>query len=194
MSNQWLIVCLGNPGKEYLKTRHNAGFIIADEILNNLPSIKQEKMFNGFLYKAEIADKQCIFVKPQTFMNNSGLCVLNVSRFYKIPLNRIIVLHDDTNFKIGKIKIKQGGSAGGHKGVSSIIEVFNNDDFVRVKIGVNDKPSGLVDLKDWVLTKFSNTELSNLKQCADDILDIIKLIIDDNMQTAMNQYNRKTPN
>ena len=97
-------------------------------------------------------------------MNNSGDAVYKTSQYYNIPIKNIIVLHDDTNFKIGKIKIKQTGSSGGHKGINSIIESLNDTNFIRIKIGVNDKPNKYVDLKDWVVSKFFQNELNELKK------------------------------
>ena len=189
MNDKWLIVGLGNPGNEYMNTRHNAGFIVLDEILKFLKCDHRNNKYNGLIYEASVNNVKCIFLKPQTYMNNSGICVYNVAKYYKIPLDRIIVLNDDTNFKVGKIKIKQNGSAGGHKGINSIIETFNTDKFVRIKIGVNDKPNKFIDLKDWVVSSFSKNEIEEIKHCSDAILNIIELILDNNIQKAMNKFN-----
>ena len=169
MNEKWLIVGLGNPGNDYLYTRHNAGFIVVDEILKVLKHTHKINKYDGLIYETIINDIECVFLKPQTYMNNSGMCVYNVAQYYKIPLNRIIVLTDDVNFKIGKIKIKQNGSSGGHKGINSIIETFNTNNFTRIKIGVNGKPNDYLDLKDWVVSKFAQNEIDDIKICSKEI-------------------------
>ncbi len=190
MNEKWLIVGLGNPGKEFSNTRHNAGFILLEEIFKEFDSGSVKSKFDGLLLETSFENVKCILLEPQTYMNNSGICVYRVARYFKIPLENIIVVCDDTNFTIGKIKIRQSGSSGGHKGVNSIIEAFNSDKFIRIKVGVNDKPSKSIDLKDWVISKFTNEELSGLKKCASDVEDSIKEIVNDNIQKAMNKYNR----
>ena len=189
MNEKWLIVGLGNPGNDYLYTRHNAGFIVVDEILKVLKYTHKINKYDGLIYETIINDVECIFLKPQTYMNNSGMCVYNVAQYYKIPLNKIIVLTDDVNFKIGKIKIKQNGSSGGHKGINSIIETFNTNNFTRIKIGINGKPNDYLDLKDWVVSKFAQNEIDDIKICSKEILNIIQLILENNIQKTMNIYN-----
>lgn len=189
MNEKWLIVGLGNPGNDYLYTRHNAGFIVVDEILKGLKCNHKINKYDGLIYETIVNNVECVFLKPQTYMNNSGICVYNVAQYYKIPLNKIIVLTDDVNFKIGKIKIKQNGSSGGHKGINSIIETFNTNNFTRIKIGVNAKPNDYIDLKDWVVSKFSQNEIDDIKICSKEILNIIQLILENNIQKAMNIYN-----
>lgn len=188
-NDKWLIVGLGNIGNEYFYTRHNTGFIIIDEILNYLNVTAAKQKFNGLIYETSLNNSHCLFVKPQTYMNNSGACVYDVVKYYNIPLSRIIVLADDINFKVGKIKIKQNGSAGGHKGINSIIEALNSEQFIRIKIGVNNKPNKSIDLKDWVVSKFSKCEVETIKSCFIAVLDIIKLTIDNDIQKAMSLYN-----
>lgn len=190
MVDTWLIVGLGNIGNDYTNTRHNAGFIILDEILNRLKYTTKRQEFDGLIYETNINESRCLFIKPQTYVNNSGSCVYKVAEYYKIPLNHMIILTDDTNFEIGKIRIKQKGSAGGHKGINSIIESFKTEQFIRIKIGVNAKPNKFIDLKDWVVSKFSDDELTIIKCLSITILDIIKLILDNNIQKAMNLFNR----
>lgn len=194
MNEKWLIVGLGNVGEEYCNTRHNTGFIVIDEILNRLEITASKQKFNGIIYEAVVNNANCLFVKPQTYMNNSGVCVSDIVNFFNIPLNKIIVLVDDTNFNVGKLKIKQNGSAGGHKGIDSIIEALNTEQFIRIKIGVNGKPNKTIDLKDWVVSTLSANEIEIIKSTAITILDIIKLIIDNNTQKAMSIYNNKGQN
>lgn len=187
----WLVVGLGNPGTQYANTRHNAGFILLDEVCRLFNGKVGKPKFNGKIFEVEVGDKSCIFLKPQTFMNLSGYSVFNVAKYYKIPLDRILVLHDDTNFQIGKFKIKQNGSSGGHNGVGNIIEEFGSEKFVRVKIGVNEKPNQFIDLKDWVVSRFSKVELQNLLEIAPKIKEVIELFVNGQIDKAMNKYNTK---
>lgn len=187
--NMWLIVGLGNPGEEFAQTRHNAGFILLDELSKQIECSEFKQKFDGLLAQAIISNQKCLLLKPQTYMNRSGSCVLSVANYYKIPLDKILVLQDDTNFKIGQIKIRQHGSAGGHKGINSIIEAFNSENFARIKIGVGDKPNQFYDLKDWVVTKFTATEFENLKKCLPAVKDSVENIVNQDIQKAMNKYN-----
>lgn len=189
MINRWLIVGLGNPGKEYLETRHNAGFILLDEFAKLINTKIEKKTNFGLINIVSFNNSQCILLKPQDYMNNSGDAVYKTSQYYNIPIKNIIVLHDDTNFKIGKIKIKQTGSSGGHKGINSIIESLNDTNFIRIKIGVNDKPNKYVDLKDWVVSKFSQNELNELKKNVNVIFEMLNHITSGQISKAMNKYN-----
>lgn len=191
MQDKWLIVGLGNPGEKYAGTRHNAGFIVLDSIVNLLGCENLKAQGKGHLTNVKIENKNCILLKPMTFMNKSADSILEVVSFFKIPLNHIIILCDDTNFKTGQIKIREKGSSGGHKGVLSVIEKFRTENFIRIKIGVNDKPSVRYDLKNWVLTKFNKKELEEVLLSSKDVLEAIKLIVNNNIDKAMNLFNKK---
>ena len=188
-NNKWLIVALGNPGTEFEDTRHNAGFIIIDEIAKKLNLNFKKFKYDSLVAEYNLNGQKFIFLKPQTFMNKSGYSVAGLLSYYKIIQEHLIVVHDDINFNIGKIKIKQNGSSGGHKGISSIIEYLNSTDFIRIKIGVGQKPSNSIDLKDWVVSHFTPNELENIIFSTDSVFDVLTNIVNENIQKAMNKYN-----
>jgi PTH1 family peptidyl-tRNA hydrolase len=154
----FLIIGLGNPGTEYKSTRHNVGFMAADFLAGTDAKWKKEK--NALVAKVE---NNKIFVKPQTFMNNSGLAVQSLMTFYKIPVENLIVIHDDMDLKIGNVRIKKGGGSGGHNGIKSIDSVVGPE-YKRIRIGVG-HPRDInspIDPSDWVLGKFTKDELEKI--------------------------------
>ncbi|MDD3302575.1 MAG: aminoacyl-tRNA hydrolase [Candidatus Gracilibacteria bacterium] len=156
-----LIVGLGNPGKEYEKTRHNLGFLFLDWIIDNdeFTSFKDEIKFKGSISVGNLKGEKVLLLKPLTYMNLSGESIKKVVDFYKIDLNDIIIVYDDMSMDFGKIRFRDTGSAGGHNGVKSIISFFGEKwNRIKVGIGFNDK----YDVSDWVLSKFNNSELDNL--------------------------------
>lgn len=189
-SEQKLIVAgLGNPGASYQNTRHNAGFAIIDTLCKKLGVELKSTKFNARYVKFRVADKTIILLKPQTFMNNSGMAVGQFAKYYNVSPQNIIVVHDDITLPLGRFKIKQGGSAGGHNGTKSIIDFLDSQEFVRLKYGVGVKPLKEMNLADWVLQRFNQNELktveSSLPDAAEAIIDIIK----NGVNVAMNNYN-----
>jgi PTH1 family peptidyl-tRNA hydrolase len=174
----WLIVGLGNPGDNYAKTRHNVGWRALDIMAQELHAKVDRAKFRGLYGQATFEGQKLIFLKPQTFMNLSGLSVMDAARFYKLPPERIIVLFDDISLPVGRLRIRPDGSAGGHNGIKSIIGAINSQSFPRVKIGVGAKPHPDYDLADWVLSAFPPDEEKALqpalKRAADAALEIIK--------------------
>ncbi len=174
----WLIVGLGNPGDNYAKTRHNVGWRALDILAQELHTKVDRAKFRGLYGQATFEGQKLIFLKPQTFMNLSGLSVMDAARFYKLPPERIIVLFDDISLPVGRLRIRPDGSAGGHNGIKSIIGSINAQNFPRVKIGVGAKPHPDYDLADWVLSAFPPEEEKvlqpALKRAADAALEIIK--------------------
>lgn len=174
----WLIVGLGNPGDNYAKTRHNVGWRALDILAQELHAKVDRAKFRGLYGQATFEGQKLIFLKPQTFMNLSGLSVMDAARFYKLPPERIIVLFDDISLPVGRLRIRPDGSAGGHNGIKSIIGAINSQSFPRVKIGVGAKPHPDYDLADWVLSAFPPDEEKALqpalKRAADAALEIIK--------------------
>lgn len=174
----WLIVGLGNPGDNYAKTRHNVGWRALDILAQELHAKVDRAKFRGLYGQATYEGQKLIFLKPQTFMNLSGLSVMDAARFYKLPPERIIVLFDDISLPVGRLRIRPDGSAGGHNGIKSIIGAINSQSFPRVKIGVGAKPHPDYDLADWVLSAFPPDEEKALqpalKRAADAALEIIK--------------------
>ena len=154
----WLIVGLGNPGREYEKTRHNAGWRALDKIAAKLNCKVDKGKFQGLYGQTSYAGCKVLLLKPQTYMNLSGRSVLQLSAFFKVPPQRIIVLFDDISLEPGRLRLRKDGSAGGHNGIKSIIAELGSQDFPRVKIGVGAKPHPDFDLADWVLSTFSAAE------------------------------------
>ena len=165
---EYLVVGLGNPGMQYEKTRHNAGFMAADLLAEKYDCTLSRNKFDAIYGDTEIGGHRVIIAKPQTYMNLSGKAVVAISQFYKIPLSNIIVMFDDISLDVGKIRIRRKGSAGGHNGIKDIIELTGTDEFMRIKIGVGEKPNPEYDLKDWVLGKIP-------KELMDDIDVVLKL-------------------
>ncbi|WP_434329130.1 aminoacyl-tRNA hydrolase [Mycoplasma capricolum] len=184
-----VIIGLGNIGKEYEKTRHNAGFIAIDLLLEKYKynSIKEE--FNSLVYTSIINNQKVLFVKPLTFMNNSGLAVRQIINFYKIDLNDLIVIHDDKDLNISRIQFKKDGSSAGHNGIKSIINNLNTQDFYRLRIGIN-KPANQWKIVDWVLSKFNDDELNLLKESFNNKSEFVNDFTNNKTFTyLMNKYN-----
>ena len=170
-SENWLIVGLGNPGKEYERTRHNAGFRAIDVLAESLGCKIDKGKFQGLYGQCNRDGYKLYLLKPLTYMNLSGRSVLQLSAYFNVPPQRIIVMFDDISLPAGRLRIRGDGSAGGHNGIKSIIQELGSQDFPRVKIGVGAKPHPEMDLADWVLSTFSAQEekaLSvSLKNAAD---------------------------
>ena len=154
----FIVVGLGNPGTDYMYTRHNAGFLAIDYMAERLGTNVNRSKFDALYRDTQIAGKRVLMVKPQTFMNHSGEAVRQISEFYKIPIENIIVISDDVSLPVGRIRVRRSGSDGGQRGLKSIIYHLNSDKFPRVKIGVGEKPNPNYDLGDWVLSKFTTDE------------------------------------
>ncbi len=178
-----LIVGLGNPGKEYENTRHNVGFMAIDNYLCNV--IYKEKM-SSMYYEKIIDNEKVIFIKPLTFMNESGIAVRKYIDYYKINIDDILVIYDDMDYQVGKYKIKMSGSSAGHNGIKSIISNLGTSDFKRIRIGIS-KPKD--DIIDYVLGKFNLPELEEVNK----VLNIVNNIIDDffkmDFEKLMSKYN-----
>ena len=185
----YIIVGLGNPGGEYEATRHNAGFVVIDMLAEECSCAVTKLKFKSLYGTAQIGDKKCILMKPQTYMNNSGEAVRDAAAFYKIPAERIIVVSDDISLDVGKLRIKRKGSDGGHNGLKSIIYQLQSDNFARIKMGVGKKPHPEYDLAAWVLSRFKNDEAEPLKSAAKNACDAIKLIVGEKIDMAMNKFN-----
>lgn len=186
---EYLIAGLGNPGPKYEYTRHNAGFLCIDLLAQQL-SVKIDRIkFKSIVADVAIEGRRCLLMKPQTFMNNSGEAVRDAANFYKIPPEHVIILFDDISLPPGKLRIRRKGSDGGHNGIKSIIYLLNSDQFPRVKLGVGAKPHPDYDLADWVLSPFQKDELPRMKEAMEKACEAIRLIVQDDMDHAMNLYN-----
>ena len=185
----WLIVGLGNPGREYEKTRHNAGFRGLDILADQL-NVKADKLkYQGLYCQTTYKNQKLFLLKPQTYMNLSGRSVLQLSAYFNIPPQRIIVMFDDISLEPGRLRVRANGSAGGHNGIKSIIQEIGSQDFPRVKIGVGAKPHPDYDLADWVLSAFSAQEEKALSNSLENAAKAALCIIDHGVPEAANRYN-----
>ena len=190
-TESWLIVGLGNPGKQYEHTRHNCGFrgmdILADKLGCKIDKLKFQGLYTQTTYKG----KKVYLLKPQTYMNLSGRSVLQLSAYFHIPPQRIIVLFDDISLEPGRLRIRSNGSAGGHNGIKSIIQELGSQEFPRVKIGVGAKPNQEQDLADWVLSGFTASEEKALATALENAGEAALCIIEKGTMEAANRYNGK---
>lgn len=186
----FLLVGLGNPGAKYEKTRHNAGFIAADHIAAKCGVKIDRAKYHALISEINIGGARGIIMKPETFMNNSGVAVSEAARFYNLPPERIIVMHDEISFAPGLFRIRRKGSAGGHNGLKSIIEHIGSQDFPRIKIGVGQKPNPEYDLADWVLGKMPEDDRKKLDSRLDDVYSSVELIIRGDIDGAMARYSK----
>ena len=192
-NESWLIVGLGNPGKEYERTRHNCGFR-AVELLSQKLGCKIDKLkYQGLYTQTIYQGKKLYLLKPQTYMNLSGRSVLQLSAYFQIPPQRIIVLFDDISLETGRLRIRPDGSAGGHNGIKSIIAELGSQDFPRVKIGVGAKPDPNFDLADWVLSSFHATEEKPLQAALEQAAEAALSIIDRGVPETANRFNGFRP-
>lgn len=184
----YIIAGLGNPGKEYAATRHNAGFLVLDELADKFNISLDTEKFKGILGKGVINGEKVILVKPLTYMNNSGECIRAVMDYYKADIDDFIVVFDDISLDVGKLRVRPKGSAGGHNGIKSIIAHLGTDGFKRVKFGVGNKPSGW-DLADWVLAKFPTEQFDTLRETNKRACEAIECIMAEGVESAMNKFN-----
>lgn len=185
----WLVVGLGNPGDNYSRTRHNAGFRAID-ILGGKLGIKIDRAkYRGLYGQGTYNGQKLILLKPQTFMNLSGLSVMDAARFYKLPPEKVIVLFDDISLDVGRLRIRGDGSAGGHNGIKSIIGAINSQSFPRIKIGVGAKPHPDYELVDWVLSAFSPPEEKLLAPALERAAEACLALIDHGVYEAANRFN-----
>ena len=186
----FLIVGLGNPGAKYEKTRHNVGFIAADYIADKLGVKVNRAKYHALISEVNLGNMRGIIMKPETYMNNSGVAVAEAAKFYNIPPERVIVLHDEISFGPGLFRIRRKGSAGGHNGLKSIIEHLGSQDFPRIKLGVGQKPHPEYDLADWVLGKLPDEDMKKFTARLDDVFDSVKLILMGDIDGAMSKYSK----
>lgn len=189
----WLIVGLGNPGKEYERSRHNTGWRALDILAERLNCKIDKAKFQGMYGQTVYNGHKVFLLKPLTYMNLSGRSVLQLSAYFNIPLERIIVLFDDISLAPGRLRIRGNGSAGGHNGIKSIIAELGSQDFPRVKIGVGAKPNPEYDLAAWVLGTFSAKEEKDLLFALDNAASAALTMIDKDIAEAANRYNGSHP-
>lgn len=185
----WLIVGLGNPGREYARTRHNVGYRAADLLAREAGVTIDRSKFRGLTRTCDLGGQKVLLLKPETFMNASGEAVQLAAMFYKIPIDHILVLSDDISLPVGKIRVRPNGSAGGHNGLKSIISHLGSQDFPRIKIGVGAKPHPDYDLADWVLSSFMEPEEKLLAPALDHAASAALELLQRGPTSAANKYN-----
>ena len=188
---EFLIAGLGNPGREYELTRHNAGFLAVDALCEKHGITLGKAKYKALLGEGNVGGVRVLVAKPQTFMNNSGEAVRDIAAFYKIPPERTLVIFDDISLPVGRIRIRAKGSDGGHNGMKNIIYLSGSDLFPRIKIGVGEKPHPDYDLKDWVLSRFKKDEEEPLKTALSNAVGAVEYVVRGNTAEAMNKFNSR---
>lgn len=186
---EYIVAGLGNPGRQYENTRHNAGFIALDKLADKYNCNVSKMKYKALIGDCTIAEKRTLLMKPQTFMNLSGEAVVQAMSFYKIPPENVIVLFDDISLDVGRMRIRRKGSDGGQKGMRSIIELSGSSLFPRVKIGIGEKPNPNWQLADWVLSRFTAAEREALDKVTDNACGAVEYIIAGNIDKAMADFN-----
>lgn len=185
---EFMIVGLGNPGVQYQNTRHNAGFMALDATAKALDMRVERARFHAYCGEGVCAGRHVLLMKPQTYMNNSGEAVCEAMRFYKLSPEQVLLLFDDISLPVGGMRVRRSGSAGGQNGVKSILQLSGSDMFPRIKLGIGAKPHPDYNLADWVLSRFSEKELSMMGETAEKAAAAAELIVSGNIEEAMNRY------
>ncbi len=188
---EYLIVGLGNPGVQYEKTRHNAGFLAVDFLAERYGARVNQAKFKALVGEAVIGGKRVLLMKPQTFMNLSGEAVGEAARFYKLKPEQVIVVSDDISLEPGRMRVRRKGSDGGHNGLKSIGAHLNSDAYPRIKMGVGKKPHPEYDLADWVLSSFGKEELEQMQGCYSALAQGLEKILNGDVDGAMQLCNGK---
>ena len=187
---EFLVVGLGNPGAKYENTRHNAGWLCLDMMAQKFFFKIDRLKFKSLTGDAVINSHRCLFMKPQTFMNNSGEAVYDAAKFYKIPIENILVISDDAALPLAAFRIRRKGSDGGQKGLRSIIEYMNDDNFPRFKLGIGSKPHPDFDMADFVLSNFSKDEIPMMKEAMEKACSALEYIVEGNVDAAMSKFSK----
>jgi len=184
----YLIAGLGNPGAQYRQTRHNAGFMVLDRLAARLGVKFSRLESKALVTKADYQGSRLVLVKPHTFMNLSGQPVGSLSRYYKVPLEQLLVVYDEVDLPLGTLRIRPGGGSAGHKGITSIIERLGSQDFPRLRLGVS-RPPGRMEAADYVLQEFAASEKELLNVALEAAVDAILVFVSEGLEAAMNKFN-----
>jgi len=199
---QWVVAGLGNPGEEYSRSRHNAGFMTIDRIAKAKGVELSRRRFKGVTAQITLAETPAILVKPQTFYNLSGECISNLLGYFKIATSHLIVLHDELDLEAGRLRMKQGGGDAGNRGVRSIAESLGTTDFIRVRIGIGRPPGFTIEMepgrqpkteenKDYLLRPMTAAERQAMAPLLDRAANAVEAIAADGLEAAMNRYNQR---
>jgi PTH1 family peptidyl-tRNA hydrolase len=186
----WLVVGLGNPGRQYAGNRHNAGFMVVDELVRRSGASDPRQRMGADLIEAKLGGTKVIFCKPMEFMNDSGFAVSRASSFWKIPPAQTVVVHDDMDLGFGRLKLVEGGGTGGHNGLRSIVAELGTEGFCRVRFGIG-RPPPMWQGADYVLADFSAKERQTLPNLINEAADAAEGIVKDGLVSAMNTFNRR---
>jgi PTH1 family peptidyl-tRNA hydrolase len=186
--NHFIIIGLGNPGREYEMTRHNIGFLVIDRLAERWSVDVNKYKFKALLGEYRKPHEKIVLIKPQTFMNLSGNAVRSFYQFYKAPLTQVMVIFDDLDLPFGNIRIRKSGGSSGQKGMKSIIEQLGTEEFPRIRVGLG-RPPGKMNSADFILNKFKTTEKKDLEFILDKCVDVVECFIENGLDTTMNRYN-----
>lgn len=186
----FLAVGLGNPGKGYVNTRHNAGCMMLEALAKDAGVELTRSKFQSLTAEAVFGDVKVLLMFPQTYMNLSGQAVAEAAKFYKIPPERILVFSDDIALPVGQVRVRRKGSDGGQKGLRSITELIGSSEFPRIRVGVGAKPHPEMELADWVLSRFSSDDLKQMAEAAEKAVGAAKLVFAGDIEKAMNRYSK----
>jgi PTH1 family peptidyl-tRNA hydrolase len=185
-----LVVGLGNPGKRYALTRHNAGFMAVDTLSSRTGADCSRSQFGALVDRTDVSSNPVVLAKPQSFMNRSGQPVASLKGYYKVDAEQVVVIHDELDLPFGTVKVKLGGGHGGHNGLRDIMKHFSGKDFVRVRVGVSRPPPGW-DVANYVLAPWSGDEQDQLEDVMRRAADAVEVIVSDGAKSAMNQINQR---
>ena len=191
MPDVFLAIGLGNPGRQYLKNRHNVGFMLLDRFATTLGTRFSRLQVNALIAHGNYEDNKVILAKPQTYMNLSGKAVRGLVRYHKIPLEKIIIAHDDLDLPLGTLRIRPDGGSGGQKGLVSVLEYLGTDQFPRIRMGIG-RPPGQMQAPDYVLQNFDPVEMSTIDDMLTKAVEALKEWIVSGLESSMNKYNSKT--
>ncbi|MDZ7843844.1 MAG: aminoacyl-tRNA hydrolase [Anaerolineales bacterium] len=185
----YLIVGLGNPGREYKRNRHNVGFMALDRLAEQFHTSFTRVSMNALVTDTRYRDQRIYLAKPQTFMNKSGTAVRSLAHFYKLPLSRLLVIYDDVDLPLGTLRLRPSGGSAGQKGLKSIIQQLGSQDFPRLRIGIS-RPPGRMSVSSYVLQDFSAAEVESLNHVLVEAVDAVKLYLEEGIEQAMTEVNR----